>query len=109
MVYVYSCVKLTTGDVGDDLAVGEPPCRLTAAAEVHPIRHVVGLEDGTRQVVVVANVDGRVTERDHRRHDLRLDGAATAAVHRRREYQQRHSQQRKPQLCHIVLLISVSY
>lgn len=79
-----------TGDVGDDLAVGEAAGGLVAR-EVLPVGRVVGLEHRAGEVVVVADVDGRVAEGDDRRHEwLRPD----AAAHRRPRHEQRHGQQR---------------
>lgn len=80
-----------TGDVGDDLAVGEPAGG-PVAPEVVAVGRVVGLEDGAGEVVVVADVDGRVTKQDHRRHE-RL-GLDAAAVGRQGE------EQRQPQQLH---------
>lgn len=81
-----------TGDVGDDLAVGEAAGGLVAR-EVLPVGRVVGLEHRAGEVVVVADVDGRVAEGDDRRHE-RLRPDAAAAAHRRPRHEQRHGQQR---------------
>ena len=97
---------IVTGDVGDDLAVGEAAGGLVAH-EVLPVRRVVGLEHGAGEVVVVADVDGGVAERDDRRHNrLRLHAAAAATAHhhrhhRRRRYKQGHDRQRR----HVMLLL----
>lgn len=88
--------SIATGDVGDDLAVGEAAGGLVAH-EVLPVRRVVGLEHRAGEVVVVADVDGGVAERDDRRHN-RLRLRAAAAHYRRRRYKEGHDRQRRR--CH---------